>query len=317
MSSAVTSPVESLLKAELTRADRALGGVAPVLGHLLAGPGHSLVSDAVVARVRGMLNDLARQFTARLKAQKGDNPASEIVRAESLAAQLAEDAPILAYLHAVATEALLTETLEQRAAIDPVLTPLSQELIASEDPVMGEMAMQALAAQSRFIQGQRRMQQPATELAPEPLERALRIWARSAPVEQEPAIMQAMRVLKSEYDEAQTRAGLLARLVASLRGGVVAALELEHAGFALFASALAHSTGQDRERAVLACHAHQAARLVLSLRAAGLDTEAVERQFVTLEPAHTVPRSLNDLSFESARAMLDDSALRPDLERLR
>lgn len=308
MKSAVASPVETVLRDELARADRAISGVAPVLGHILAGSAHTLVNDAVVARVRGMLNDLAQQFEARFQAHLAEPVEADTASVDALAQSLANDAPILAHLHAVATEGLLSQRLEQRASIDPVLSPLWQELIASRDPVTGETAMQALAAQSRFMQGQRRMQQPALELPAETLERALRIWARWAPVEHEPSVTQAMRVLKSEYDEAKTRIGLIARLIASMRGAVVAALELDHAGFAIFASALAHCSHQSRERAVLACHDQQAARLAISLRAAGLEPVALERQFVALDAAYALPSGLDDLSIEAARALLEDSA---------
>lgn len=305
MTSAGVNPVETVLRDELARADRALSGVAPVLGHILASTGHSLVSDAIVARVRGMLNDIARQLVSQLPATDPQDPRAD--PAENLAEDFANDAPMLDYVHAVALEAILTEQLDQRASIDPVLSPLWQELIASQDAMTGEIAMQALAAQSRFMQAQRRMQHAVCEMPPEVLERALRLWARTTPVEREPEVTKAMRALKADYDEAQSRVGLIARLIATMRGGVIAALELEHAGFALFVSALAHLSGQSRERAVLACHARQAARLALSLRAAGLETETIERQFHTLEPADRVPRGLGELASETARAMLRQS----------
>lgn len=314
MNSAAASLVEAALRDELARADRALGGVAPVLGHVLANSGHSLVSDAAVARVRGMLNDLARQMIVRLSVAEGEAPTHDMVAdpasVELLSAQLASDSPMLSHLHALAMEGLLTERLGQRAAIDPVLSPLWQELIASQHSAIGETAMQALAAQSRFMQAQRRMQQPLLELSSEALERALRIWARAMPVEREGEVTRAMRALKSDYDEAQTRTGLIARLVLSLRGGVIAALELEHAGFALFASALAYRTGQSRERAVLACHDQQAVRLAVSLCAAGLDIAGVERQLLTLDPDIQIPRGLEHLSLDAARALLQDSLAR-------
>jgi len=308
LNSAVTSPVENVLRDELARADRALSGVAPVLEHLLAGTGQSLFSDAVLASVRGMLNDLAQQLINRLQIQTDGEGLFEDGATERLASQMASDTPILIHLHASAVEGVLTQRLDQRSSVDPVLSPLWQELIASDDAAVGENAMQALAAQSRFIQGQRRMQLPVFDLPAEILERTLRIWARSTPVEDEPALTEAMRSLKADYDEAQTRLGLIARLIASMRGGLLAALELEHAGLALFVSALSFRTGQTRERAVMACHGQQSARLAVSLRAAGLEAEAVERQFVCLEPNYRIPTGLADLSPDVARSMLEENA---------
>jgi hypothetical protein len=317
LNSAVASSVESVLRDDLARADRALGGVAPVLGHVLAGSGNALVSDAVVARIRGMLNDLARQFAARLAAADSDRHAMDASLPETLAQQLGGDAPMLVALHASAMEGLITEKLDQRAAIDPVLSPLMQELVASQDAFTSETAMQALAGQSRFMQAQRRMQQPVLELSPEALERALRIWARAIPAEDEPVVTRAMRDLKAEYDEAQTRGGLIARLLNAMRGGAVAALELEHAGFALFTSALAQHTGQSRERAILACHDDQSSRLAVSLRAAGLASDAIERQFMALDLSVRPPAALEALSPAMARAMLHGGDVKPSRDGAR
>ncbi|KPQ22796.1 MAG: hypothetical protein HLUCCX21_05985, partial [Porphyrobacter sp. HL-46] len=56
--------VEAILRDQLVREERALGSVVPVLHHLLASEGQTLVSEAVLARVRGMLADLAAQLLA-------------------------------------------------------------------------------------------------------------------------------------------------------------------------------------------------------------------------------------------------------------
>ncbi|MEO1488590.1 MAG: hypothetical protein AAFR88_04020 [Pseudomonadota bacterium] len=298
--------VETILKDELARADRALGGIAPVLSHMLASSGHALVSDAIVARVRGMLNDMARQMLeaiGRVQPATEENPLS----IEALSDALGSDPAILNHCHAAAMEGHLAERLDQRSSVDPVLSPLWQELIASDDPVTGELAMSAMAAQSRFIQSQRRMQQPLSELPADILERSIRIWQRSNPAELGAAIGMAVQSIKQDYDEAESRIGQLARLVLSMRGGAIAALELDHAGLALFTSALAALTDQDRGRAVMACHEGQAARLAVALRAAGLNPQAIERQFLLLEPAQMLPLGLDAMSTETAAAILRQS----------
>jgi len=298
--------VEALLRDELARADRALGSAAPVLGHLLASSGHALINDAIIARVRGMLNDLARQLGEAMDRTIGSSD-HEFVPSEELADQLASDHTILAHCHAAAMEGYLTERLDQRSSVDPVLSPLWQELIASDDPARAELAMSAMATQARFIQSQRRMQQPLGELAPAILERTVRLWALSTPAELGPAIGSAIQGIKQSYDEAASRAGLLGRLISAMGRGAIAALELDHAGFALFATALSTLTGQSRDRAVMACHEGQAARLAISLRAAGLGGEAIERQFLLLEPALRLPNGLETMSSESAHQLLRQS----------
>ncbi|MDJ0977800.1 MAG: hypothetical protein QNI87_04630 [Erythrobacter sp.] len=307
MNDADGNPVDTVLRDELARADRALGGVAPVLAHVLASSGHALVNDAIVARVRGMLSDMSVQLVNRLPDPVLERITEQDEPVDRLVERLANDTPTLAHVHAIAMEGVLTDRLDQRASIDPILSPLSQELIASHEETTAETAMLALAAQSRFMQAQRRMQYPVLELPAEALERVMRLWARSTPMEHEAAVTEAMRELKADYDEAQSRGGLIARLVASMRGGVVAALELEHAGLALFVSALAHRTGQSRDRAVLACHEMQAVRLAVSLRAAGLDATAIERQFLVLESQSNVPHQFVELTADAALAMLQDS----------
>jgi len=308
LDSAVASPAETALEGELARANRALSGVAPVLEHALVGDGGGLVNDLLVARVRGMVNDLAHQLELRRSSETPDKLPVPEEALDYLTRLLISDTPLLLHLHACAVEGVLTEKLDSQTGVDPVLSPLWQELIASEDAAVSETAMQALAAQARFMQAQRRMQHPILDLPPEVLERALRIWVRATNVEEEPSVAAAMRAIKSDYDEAQSRLGLITRLVSSMREGRIAALELDHAGLALFTSALASLTGETRERAVMACQNQQAARLAVCLSAAGLDHSAIEQQFVHLDPANTTPRGLAGLSPDAARALLQKSA---------
>ena len=272
---------EATLRDELARETRALGSVVPVLRHLLASEGQRLVSDAILARVRGMLADLAAQLVA----------AGHAGPPEALAETFAADPALLAFCHALAAESHLAERLHQQRGLDPVLSPLLQELIASDTPAIAELAMNALAAQSRFIQSQRRMQLPLGELPAELFDRVLGAGSEGA-------------ALRQAYDEGASRLGLLARLIAAMRRGAVAGLALDHAGAALFASALEALAGLPRAHAVLACHDGQGVRLALALRVAGLTGEAIERQFLSLDPAAALPRDLAALSPEQARRLL-------------
>ncbi len=284
MDPADEATAEANLRDELARETRALGSVVPVLRHLLASEGQRLVSDAILARVRGMLGDLAAQLIA----------AGHAGPQETLAETLAADPALLAFCHALAAESHLAERLHQQRGIDPVLSPLLQELIASDIPAIAELAMNALAAQSRFIQSQRRMQLPLGELPAELFDAVLGTGLDRA----------ARTRLQQAYDEGASRLGLLARLVAAMRRGAVAALALDHAGSALFASALSALAGLTRAHAVLACHEGQGMRLGLALRVAGLAPEAIERQFLTLDPAAPLSRDLALLSPDRARLLL-------------
>ncbi|AOL23451.1 hypothetical protein Ga0102493_112436 [Erythrobacter litoralis] len=313
--------VEGLLREELARGDRSLRGVAPVLAHMLASPGNAMVTDAIVARVRGMLEHLARQLLAAERAERmGDaargsaDPPEDV---DALAAWLASDHVVLGHSYVLAMESHLAERLERRASVDPVLSPLLQELIASEKPATAELAMATLAAQSRFIQSQRRMDMPLAELPAELFLSVIECWQNAASESNgEDVPRGAVDRLKRSYDEGASRGGLLARLVSAMGNGAVAALELEHAGLALFATALASRTRQPRDNAVIACHESQAARLALAFRAAGMDAAAIERQFLVLEPGISVPEVIGKLAPDRAQAILAQSEARVmDIER--
>ena len=64
MDIAADHAVEAFLRDELARENRAATAVVPVLRHLLNSDAHALVSDAIVARVRGMVVDCAAQLWA-------------------------------------------------------------------------------------------------------------------------------------------------------------------------------------------------------------------------------------------------------------
>ncbi len=305
-----TTSVEAILRDELARGNRALSGVAPVISHMLASSGHALVSDAIVARLRGMLMDLACQLIAA-SMSKADGQTGDIDEAviDQVADHLAGDSDVLGHLYALAMEGHLTERLEQRSSVDPVLSPLLQELIASDQAAIAELAMTTLAAQSRFTQSQRRMELPLGELPSDLFVAVVKRFKKAAHADDRDRVSQAMKDLKNQYDEGTGRLGLLARLVSSMRGGAVAALELDHAGLALFVSGISALTRQPRDLAVLACHERQAARLALSLRAGGLNPEAIERQFLLIEPSEMLPSGIAAMSPERARDLLGGSAL--------
>lgn len=297
MDRAADHGVEAILRDELVREGRALTAVVPVLRHFLNSDADTLVSDAILARVRGMILDLAAQLAAvaagrdpATRARTGEDEAVS----EALAARLTGNEVLLSHCHALAVESLIAARLHQRQALDPVLSPLLQELIASEDPEVATLAMSALAAQSRYVQSQQRMELPLGELPAEIL------YGLIAEARQEAADAAALAQLTAAYDEAATRIALMARLVSAMRSGTIAALAMDHAGVALFASTIAAATRSPREAAILACHESQTTRFALLLRASGLSPAAIERQVLLLTPAARLPQGLGALTPEHA-----------------
>jgi hypothetical protein len=299
------APAGDALSGELSRAAQGQAAAIPVLRHLLMSEAPTLLNEVVVARVRGMVSDLAGQLCtgARLPAPApASGPASEAMAA--IEARLIADEALLGHLHALALESHLAERFEQRISLDPVLAPLLQELIASDDPVVAELAMGVLAAQTRFMQSQRRMELPLHELPADLLGQAL----KSAEGLTLAGAQAALARMSAAYDEAATRLALLARLIAAMRRAVVATLACDRAGLALFASGLAAETGQSRRECVLACHEAHGAALALMLRAAGLDTSGIERQVMLIGALSPGAREAALLPGNAARAKLSGGA---------
>lgn len=310
-----TTDVDRVLRDELAHGDALIGTIAPILRHLLANDEHSVFSDDIIARVRGMFNDVASQLLDELCVAAGtpDERSHNQAHSFALVDGLVAHPGFLAHLHALALEWQLTERLQARLALDPVLSPLLQSLIASADPSLASTAMALLAAQARFAQSQRRMQLPLVELPGDFLHAALlnlRGLAGDDSAAQQLS-QQADQAIRARFDENRSRLGLISRVVGGMGGGATAALVVSHAGVSIFLSALALASGQDRDMVVLSTNEGQMARLALALRAAGLKSQAVEEQFVSLHPDVALPDGFEQLDADNAAALLARSASFP------
>lgn len=307
--------VETILRDELAHGDAVIATIVPILQHLLANNDHSVFSDEIIARVRGMFADVARQLYDEIAEASGnpDDREHDREKLEALSASLAASPAFLGHAHALALEWQLTERLKSRLALDPVLSPLLQALIGSPDAATAATAMKLLTAQARFAQSQRRMQLPLTELTGDLLHGALLAMRTIVGDETEAdvAAAQAESAIRLKYDEGRSRAGLIARLVTGMGGGAVAALAIGHAGVAIFLSALALASGQDRDLAALSTNEGQLARLALALRSAGLKPAAIEEQFVSLHPEIALPEGFDRLGADRAAAILAVSGCYP------
>lgn len=293
-------PIEEHLRADLARDDAVSGSVQPILRHLLGQEDGSLFGDAIVARIRGMQAHLARQL---LFACNDGNGAEDRGLVTALSQALLESRQILSHLHGTALEWQLVERLDQQHAVDPVVSPLLQALIASPDAETQGLAMNLLAAQTRWCQAQRRMQLAPAELPGELFHLAL-LTLRSVYGE---GANNGEAKLRAQYVEGATRLGLSARLVAMMGGASAVALDLRHGGAALFASALATGLGQPRYRVLMSTHAPQALRLALSLRSCGLATSAIEQQLLLLHGEAHLPSNFDRLGPDRAAAILTDA----------
>ncbi len=303
----VDPSVEDVLREELAQGDAAIGTIAPILRYLLANDDHSLFNDQIVARVRGMIDHVAVQLLDAIEDAEGAGPARDhcAERIEHVVSALVERSALLAHGHALALEFQLSERLQARIALDPVLSPLLQALIASPDSATAASAMALLAAQARFAQTQRRMQLPLEDLPADLFHAALQVL-RTIPAD--PAVLaRAEATLRAGYDEGRNRLGLMSRLVIGMGGGATAALAVGHAGVGLFLTALSLGAGQDRDLTALAAHEGQLARLALALRAAGMRPETIEEQFMAIHPDVSLPAGFEGLGADRAAALLSHS----------
>lgn len=304
MSQNTVDSVEQVLRDELAHGDAMLATARPILRHLLVNDDNGLFSDEMIARIRGMMLDVAAQLLfAEAEAREAPDCAAFVgARQDDLAQLLFEDAAFLAHAHAVALEAQLAERLQARSGVDSALSPLVQAQVAGKDAGMAALAMAVLAAQARFLQHFRRMELPLRELPGDLFHRSLLLLRSQTPDDDEAAATEQR--LRAAYDEGASRLGLIARLVMGLGAEAGRALSIDHAGLAIFTTALAMASGQERDLAVLSFADRQFARLALGLRAAGLVPQAIEAQFLFIHPDVSLPAGFELVRADRAAALL-------------
>src|SRR6478609_8283491 len=119
MSEQAAETVERVLRDELVEGDAMIAAARPILRHLLAHDDSGLFSDETIARVRGLLLNVAEQllFAQAQAAEVRDRPAYVVVRQDNLAQALFADTTFLAHAHALTVEAQLIERLQGRSGI--------------------------------------------------------------------------------------------------------------------------------------------------------------------------------------------------------
>jgi len=292
---------EHPLRAALARGDDLRARSGPALLHMLAAQDRSLVSEAVVAHVGGMLADLALQLA------DASGGASNRAVFEGVFGRLVKHDALRAHCQALALEWRLSVQLEADIALDPVLSSLVQALVGHADPGVGAIAMAALAAQARFAQAQRRMQLPLGEL-PAELFHAAVVEARLAMPGRGPEEgARAEARLRETFDEGAGRLALLARLVGAAETIPAPMPAIEEAGVALWLTTLSARSGEDRDRTACAAADPLLGRLLLTLRAAGVSPAEAERQALRVQPDAALPSGLQDIGTREAAQWLAEA----------
>lgn len=289
------------LRVALARGDRLVERSAPALRHLLIAPDRSLVNEAVVAQVGAMFDNLAGQ----LATARGAEDDSELI--DSISERLIEIDALRTHCQALAFEWRLALHLEQELALDPVLSPVLQAMVADGEATSAPLAMAALASQARFAQAQRRMELPLGELPAELFHAVLLAARQVVGGDDGSAAAQAETGLRARYDEGATRLALLARLATSTPPSGAAILTVESTGVALWLTALAERSGEARDRTACATADPMLGRLLLTLRASGLAAGEAERQALRVQPDASLPSGLGDVGTREAAQWLGES----------
>ncbi len=286
---------EADLREELARADIARESVPAILVHLLANGRNSLLNDEIIARVRGMVRHVTEQVSAVSAEPTDTNATPQAEELDRLFANLIQFSPLLEFCHATTLEGRLLKQLESSNAIDPVLSPLLQSCVASEEGDLAELAIAVLASQARFMQHYGRMELPLSEL-PDDVYDGM--------------VSHAGDWVRSDVDVrgGKCRLIMLAQLIDARNDHGKSGLSVAHAGASLFCSALAKMSGQSRTSAVLATDPEQTARLAIMLRASGLDAPAIGEQFGYLHGDLPTLESVETMRADRARKLLADFA---------
>jgi len=306
MTEQTAESVEQVLRDELVRGDAVIAAARPILRHLLASEDSALFSDEMIARVRGMVLDVAQQqlLAQAAAADAQDRSGYVAARHDALAHALLADTAMVAHAHALALEAHLAGQLQTRDGIDPVLTPLVEELASAHAPETAELAIAVLAAQARFQQHCRRMELPVSELPGELFHRALVLLRKQAGAVDDPAAERAEARLRAAYDEAGGRIGLIARLATRLGPEFGRALAVDRAGLAIFATALSVATGQERDLVVISLADVHGAQRERETRAAGLGQQSAIEQLLHFRPGIALPSGFEQLGSDRAGELL-------------
>ena len=311
--------IEDMLRDEVAMSEQFRAGAGSILRHLLRNDDRSMFSDEVVARVRGILRDLATQLLTAQSQSGTQEGASEPGRAsepaiDSLVMSFVEIPALLSHVHALTLEWQLADQLATRIALDAVLSPLLQARIASPDPDESSAAMLLLTAQARFMQVVRRMEFPICELPGDLFHLvllSLRAHGAHDPVA-DAAAAAADAALRARYDERRTRLALFEQVLAAMGNEASNALYLQTAGVGFFLTALALGSRQDRDEAAFSTTDSQIGKLTLLIAACGLKGDALVSQLAALHPDFNLPDGLDMIRPDTAAAILAEATARTD-----
>ncbi|PNU06216.1 hypothetical protein [Novosphingobium guangzhouense] len=290
---------EAAIRRDLARSGAAAASTLPVLRYLVAAEPDNSFAEEVLARVKGILRDVAAQVLDALIGSI-DRRAHAHEEVAVLSRAFLDDTIVLAHAHAVALEWQLTERLSTHLGLDPVVSPFVRARVAAGDALMREF----LTAQARWVDRQRRMALPLVEVPAPVLDAVLAIVR--ALVEAEPALSNRVAAVEAEvrlrHDEISNRLMVAERVVAD--DAFEATAPVSACGVTLFLTAFAARSGQPRDGLVAAMQPGQQTRLALLLLAAGTPAALVDAQIREIHGRTGMPAVLAGIDAMRAAAIL-------------
>lgn len=277
----------------IARADRAVAAMPPVLASRISAVEDSTLGEEIVSRIRSMLAGLAADLLARASgtAEPGEWSDADV---EALGRALLGDADLILHLQAQALEWQLAARLEDRVAIDPVVSPLLRNALESGDESLRAAALAFLEAQADWGRAQRQMELLRSELPDAAIEGLAFAPATDA------------RAVAPEVSTGPSRERCAAQLIEALGADADGVLDVVRSGASLFLSALAARSGQARPDLVLATRKGQGLRIALGLRAAGVPLPLLANRMYLIDEGFDLPEGFAQLTPNGAAAILSD-----------
>ncbi|MXP25293.1 hypothetical protein GRI39_04440 [Altererythrobacter indicus] len=263
-----------------------------------------LFSDRIVAHSRGMLSNIAYQLVTYLEDNSNNNNKISVFsdKVDELYNSLLSDQEVLDFVHAEALEWQLADRLETQLGLDPVTPPILQELVRSDQVELAQLAKDVQAVQANAAQMARRMEMPLKALPADIFHKVLLIFEKGyIETQQAHTVAQLCVSLRETYAERKRRINKIARMLLLMGRRLREALFIEKAGVAIFSTALAAASGEERRRLIYTLSESQASRLGLTMRAAGLSEEEINEQIALLHPGLSVDIPFDRIAYSNAR----------------
>ncbi|KQM17380.1 hypothetical protein [Novosphingobium sp. Leaf2] len=295
---------EAVLLDALANAERASGAARSFLAQAARSPASDDVSEETRVRTYAALASLAVAVLDGLVGAAGAR--HQPAEVDVVIRVLSECPALLEHLRADVIEWQLTQRLHDTLALDPVAPPLLQQLVAQPDHRAAATAF--LTAQMYWCRAHARMNMTLGNL-PYAVQNQVCgvIQALGA---SEPDLADRANIVcadvRSASDPAADRERCSAKVLELLGLDAPAALRVQEAGVALFLTALARRTMQSRTAVAGWTDEAQAARLAVSLRAAGTDPGDIRQQLLALHFDDALAEGLAQIAPQQASDMLAD-----------